>query len=176
VAKAAMDSGVATRPIEDFEAYRRRLRQFTIRSGLVMKPVFERAQASIQRVVLAEGESIRVLNATQVLVDDAVCRPLLIGRPELIEQHIAEIGLRLVIGEGFDVLDPANNPDNDRHVDSYHRLMERAGVSPEYAANVIRTRPTALAASLVPPPELLEQHHWSAGGRFGYIGVDTADP
>jgi len=149
VAKAAMDSGVATRPIEDFEAYRRRLRQFTIRSGLVMKPVFERAQASIQRVVLAEGESIRVLNATQVLVDDAVCRPLLIGRPELIEQHIAEIGLRLVIGEGFDVLDPANNPDNDRHVDSYHRLMERAGVSPEYAANVIRTRPTALAAILV---------------------------
>ncbi len=149
VAKAAMDSGVATRPIEDFQVYRRKLRDFVFRSGLVMKPVFEQAQASMQKVVLAEGESDRILNATQILVDDQICRPLLLGRPENIAAQIEELGLRLTIGEGFDVLDPADNPDFDRHVDLYHKLMERSGVSPEYAANVIRTRGTALGALLV---------------------------
>ncbi len=149
VAKAAMDSGVATRPIEDFAAYERKLRHFIFRSGLVMKPVFERAQASMQRVVLAEGESTRVLNAVQIIVDDEICRPVLIGRPDIVRSRIEEMGLRLNIGEGFEVLDPFNNPDFDRHVDSYHELMGRAGVSPEYAANVIRTRSTALGALLV---------------------------
>lgn len=149
VARAAMESGVATRPIEDFDAYRRKLRSFVIRSGLVMKPVFEQAQADIQRVILAEGESSRVLNAVQVLVDDAICHPVLLGRHDVIESHIEDMGLRLTIGTGFSVIDPANNPNFDRHVDSYHRLMERAGVSPEYAANVILTRRTALGALMV---------------------------
>jgi malate dehydrogenase (oxaloacetate-decarboxylating)(NADP+) len=149
VAQAAMDSGVATRPIEDFQAYRRRLREFVFRSGLVMKPVFEQAQASMQRVVFAEGESSRVLSATQILVADQICRPLLLGREEIIQAKIEDLGLRLRIGDGFDVLDPGNNPDFERHVDQFHRLMERSGVSPEYAANVIRTRTTALGALLV---------------------------
>ena len=149
VAKAAMDSGVAKRPIEDFDAYERKLRQFVFRSGLVMKPVFERAQASMQRVVLAEGESTRVLNAVQILVDDKICRPILIGRPDIIESKIEDMALRLRIGDGFEVLDPFNNPEFDRHADSYHELMGRAGVSPEYAANVIRTRSTALGALMV---------------------------
>ncbi len=149
VAKAAMDSGVSTRPIEDFDAYHRRLRDFVFRSGLVMKPVFEQAQANIQKVVLAEGESLRVLNAVQILVDDEICRPLLIGRQTIIEKRISELGLRLRIGEGFEVLDPGNNPDFDRHVDLYHRKMQRQGVSPEYAANVIRSRNTALGALMV---------------------------
>jgi len=149
VAQAAMNSGVATRPIEDFQAYRRRLRQFVFRSGLVMKPVFEQAQADLQRVVLAEGESSRVLNATQILVADQTCRPLLLGREDVIQERIEEFGLRLRIGDGFDVLDPLDNPNFDQHVDLYHRLMERQGVSPEYAANVIRTRTTALGALMV---------------------------
>jgi len=149
VAKAAMDSGVATRPIQDFDAYHRKLRDFVFRSGLVMKPVFEQAQANIQRVVLAEGESTRVLNAVQILVDDEICRPLLLGRKETIAQKIDSMGLRLIIGQGFDVLDPGDNPDFDRHVDLYHRLMQRQGVSPEYASNVIRSRNTALGALLV---------------------------
>lgn len=149
VAQAAMDSGVATRPIKDFQAYRRRLREFVYRSGLVMKPVFEQAQASMQRVVLAEGESSRVLSSTRILVADQICRPLLLGREEIIQAKIEDLGLRLRIGEGFDVLDPGNNPDFERHVDQFHRLMERSGVSPEYAANVIRTRTTALGALLV---------------------------
>ena len=149
VAKAAMESGVATRPIKDFDAYNRNLNEFIFRSGLVMKPVFEQAQANLQKVVLAEGESQRVLNAVQILVDDAICRPLLIGRHEIIENNISELGLRLKIGEGFDVLDPVNNENFDKHVDTYHRIMERSGVSPEYASNVIRTRATALGAVLV---------------------------
>ena len=149
VAQAAMDSGVATRPIADFSAYKHQLAEFVYRSGLVMKPVFERAQANLQRVVFSEGESKRVLNAVQILVDDKICRPLLLGRHRVIEQKVEMLGLRLCIGEGFDVLDLAHNPDYDRHVDLYHRLMERSGVSPEYAANVIRTRPTALGALMV---------------------------
>jgi malate dehydrogenase (oxaloacetate-decarboxylating)(NADP+) len=149
VAKAAIDSGVATRPIADFEVYRRKLRGFVFRSGLVMKPVFERAQADVQRVVLAEGESTRVLNAVQILVDDLICYPILIGRPEIIQSKIAEMGLRLKIGEGFSVVDPGNNPLFHEHVDAYHRLMERAGVSPEFAANVVRTRMTVLSALMV---------------------------
>jgi len=149
VAQAAMDSGVATRPIADFGAYRRKLSSYIIRSGFVMKPVFERAQADVQRIAFAEGESARVLAATQILVDDGICRPLLIGREAAIVAHIDERGLRLVPGQGFDVLDPANNPGGARHVDVYHRLMERAGVSPEYAERVMQSRPTALGAVLV---------------------------
>ncbi len=149
VAKAAMDSGVCTRPIKDFDAYNRKMRDFVFRSGLVMKPVFEQAQANIQKVVLAEGESTRVLNAVQILVDDEICRPLLIGRREIIEGKIQDLGLRLKTGQGFDVLDPGDNPDFERHVDLYHRRMQRQGVSPEYASNVIRSRNTALGALMV---------------------------
>jgi len=149
VAKAAMDSGVASRPIKDFDAYRRKLRGFVYRSGLVMKPMFEQAQADIQKVVLSEGESSRVLNAVQILVDDGICHPVLIGRSEMIQSRIDDMALRLTIGNGFSVLDPLNNPRFEQHVTSYHQLMERAGVSPEYAANVIRTRPTALGALMV---------------------------
>ena len=149
VARAAMDSGVATRPINDFKAYRRKLRSFVFRSGLVMKPVFEQAQADIKRVVLAEGESPRVLNAVQILVDDAICHPVLLGRRDIIEEQIEDLALRLEIGKGFSVVDPANNPDFEEHKDTYHRIMEREGVSPEYAGNVVRSRMTALAALMV---------------------------
>lgn len=149
VARAAMDSGVATRPIKDFDAYRRKLRSFVFRSGMVMKPVFERAQADMQRVVLAEGESPRVLNAVQFLVDDAICHPVLLGRVDVIEAQIEELGLRLTIGDGFSVLDAADNPDYEDYKETYHRIMERAGVSPEYAGNVVRSRMTALGALMV---------------------------
>jgi len=149
VAKAAMDSGVATRPIDDFTAYVKRLEEFVFRSGLVMKPVFERAQQSLQRVVLAEGESNRVLNAVQILVDDKICRPVLLGRADIITDKIETMGLRLQVGEGFEVMDPVANPDYERHVVEYLKLMGRSGVSPEYAQNVVRTRGTALGALMV---------------------------
>ncbi len=149
VAQAAMDSGVATRPIADFDAYGRKLRSFVFRSGLVMKPMFEQAQADVQRVVMPEGESARVLNAVQILVDDVICHPILLGRHEVIETMIEELGLRLTVGIGFSVLDPANNPLHEEHKEAYHLIMQRAGVSPEYAGNVVRSRMTALAALMV---------------------------
>lgn len=149
VAKAAIASGAATRPIEDFVAYERQLEEFVFRSGLVMKPVFERAQENKQRVILAEGESSRVLNATQILVDDGICSPVLIGRRKVIAGKIDTLGLRLTLDKGFEILDPTDNPDFDRHVSLYLDLMERSGVSPEYAENVIRTRATALGALMM---------------------------
>ncbi len=149
VAQAAMDSGVAKAPITDFKDYRRKLREFVFRSGLVMKPVFERAQASTQRVVLAEGESRRVLNALQVIVDDGICHPILIGRTKVINKHIKDMALRLTIGDRFDVVDPYHNPEIERYADAYYSVMKRDGVSPDYARSVIRTRSTALAAMMV---------------------------
>jgi len=149
VARAAMESGAATRPIADFDAYERKLADFVIRSGLIMKPVFDRAREHKQRVLIAEGESTRVLNAVQILVDDGICTPIIMGRTETIKTKIADMGLRLEIGQGFEVFDPTNNPDFDRHVTLYLELMERSGVSPEYAQNVIRTRSTALGALML---------------------------
>jgi len=149
VAKAAMRSGAASRPIEDFIDYERKLAQFVFRSGLVMKPVFEQAQKNPQRIVLAEGESSRVLNAVQILVDDKICVPVILGRPEIIRKKIERMGLRLTLNEGFEVIDPTNNPHYDRHVRDYLSIMARRGVSPDYAANVVRTRTTALGALML---------------------------
>src|SRR5687767_3563212 len=110
VARAAMESGVATRPIADLEAYRQRLNEFVYQSGLIMKPVFTAAKGSPQRVVYAEGEDERVLRAVQVVVDESMVRPTLIGRPMVIEARIARLGLRLKRERDFDVVDPASDP------------------------------------------------------------------
>ncbi|MEM7206958.1 MAG: NADP-dependent malic enzyme [Pseudomonadota bacterium] len=146
IAKAAMDSGVATRPIEDFGQYHRQLREFVFRSGLVMKPVFERAIATPKRIVFAEGESERVLSAAQVLIDDDICRPILIGRPDVMREKIADFGLRYDLESDVDVIDPNNNPACDATAMEYHRLMGRSGVSPAFADSVVRGSSTVLAA------------------------------
>ena len=149
VAQAAMDSGVATRPIEDFEEYQRQLETFVIRSGMTMKPLYERARNTPQRIVFAEGESRRVINAIQILVDDGICRPVLLGRPEKIQHIIDQYGLRLSPGENIDVIDPFNHPDYQACVDEYYALTCRKGVTPAYAKRMINSTPTALAAMLV---------------------------
>ncbi len=146
VAKAAMESGVATRPIEDFHAYRRKLREFVHRSGLVMKPIFERAIADPQRIVFAEGESSRVLTAVQVLVDDKICQPILIGRAEIMQNKIDRYGLRYKLYDDVEVLDPNDNPNCDRDDAEYHRIMGRRGVSPQFSNSVVRGNNTVLAA------------------------------
>ena len=150
VAKAAMESGVATRPIDDLDAYRHRLETYVFRSGLVMKPVFERAARDPRRLVYAEGESMRVLRAIQVLVDDGIiARPLLLGRREVIDTTIREMGLHIVCDKHFDVLDPSDNPNYERDCHDYHGIMERKNVSPAYARAVILTRTTALATVML---------------------------
>ena len=149
VAKAAMETGVATRPITDFDAYERQLESFVFRSGMTMKPVFERAKQNPQRIVFAEGESQRVINAVQILVDDGICKPILLGNPELIQQNIDAYDLRLKIGENIKVIDPRNNPDFERHVAEHYAVMCRKGVTPTYSRRVMAARTTQIAAVLV---------------------------
>jgi len=149
VARAAMASGVATRPIKDCDLYAEKLSQTVFKSGLVMKPVFERVNTDLQRVVLAEGTNDRVLNTTQILVDDHLCHPILISNREAIESRISELGLRLQVGTGFDVIDPRANPDIERHVTEYSSIMGRRGVSPSFARSVVQSQHTVLAALLV---------------------------
>jgi len=149
VAKAAIASGVATRPIDNFDEYQNRLNDFVFKSGLVMKPVFSKAMSDPQKVVFAEGESERVINAVQVIVDDGICKPILLGRLSVIEEVIEQFHLRLKPNEDFTVIDPDQNPDLDMYTEAYLKLMGRSGVTPAYARSVVRTRTTALAAMMV---------------------------
>ena len=152
VAKAAMDSGVATRPIEDFKAYREQLQRFTTHSGALMKPVLDSARnapAERKRIVLAEGEEERMLRAAQVLVDEDLAYPILIGRPASIEKRIKRLGLRLKPGKDCEIV---NTEFDDRHSEywrEYHGLMSRRGVTEQYAKLEMRRRPTLIAAMLV---------------------------
>ncbi len=149
VARAAMESGVATRPIENFDDYRAQLSDFVFKSGMVMKPVFAKAMAHPQRVVFAEGESRRVINAVQVIVDEGLCIPILIGRQSVIEDNIREFRLRLVAGEHFTILDPMNNPDETLYADAYHTKTGRSGVTPAFARAEVRSRATAVGSLMV---------------------------
>ena len=149
VAKAAMATGVATRPITDFDAYERQLETFVFRTGMIMKPVFDNAKLNPQRIVFAEGESQRVINAVQILVDDGICKPILIGNPDNIRRNIDTYGLRLTIGEDIEVVDPRNNPNYQKHVDELYAMQCRRGVTPAYARRVITSRTTQLACVMV---------------------------
>ncbi len=149
VAKAAMDSGVARRPIADGDAYRRKLSTFVYKSGSVMEPVFESARRDPRKVVFAEGEDQRVLRAAQIALDDGVAQPILIGRREVIAESVRELGLRLKLDQDVPVIDPQDNPDADRVRDHYLALTERRGITPAMATDYIRTRNTVLAATMV---------------------------
>ncbi|MFN7902245.1 MAG: NADP-dependent malic enzyme [Holosporales bacterium] len=148
VARAAMESGVATRPIADFKAYEEKLNQFVFRSGLVMKPVFEKARLNPRRLVFTEGEEERVLRAVQAVVDEGIAQPILIGNPDIISATIKRAGLRLDPTQ-YRVVDMANNPNFEAHWRLYHQRMERQGVSPDYAQAVVRSRPTVVGALLL---------------------------
>jgi len=149
VARAAMDSGVATQPIKDFDAYVEQLSRFVFRSGMLMKPVFARARKNPKRLVLAEGESRRVLRATQMIVDGGLARPILIGRPEIIAQRIERLGLRLDLDADFEVVNPEDDPRYDDYWREYHKLMERRGVAPDAARTIIRTNTTVIASMML---------------------------
>lgn len=146
VARAAMDSGVATRPIEDFDAYRQTLERFVYRSGMLMKPVMEAAKRDVRRVVFAEGEDERVLRCVQALLDEGIAEPVLVGRPEVISHRATNLGLRL--GE-VEICNPENDPRYREYWKLYHGLMQRKGVSPEAAKTIIRTNTTAIAAIML---------------------------
>lgn len=149
VAEAAMESGVATRPIDDLEAYRQRLHRFVYQSGTSMQPVFEAARRAVKRVVYAEGEDERVLRAAQVVVDERLARPMLIGRPDVIQARIEKYGLRLKVGEHVEVV---NILDDHRYKEAwqgYYQLARRCGVSRSAAQEEMRSRPSLIGAMLV---------------------------
>jgi malate dehydrogenase (oxaloacetate-decarboxylating)(NADP+) len=149
VAKAAMDSGVATRPIENLDSYRDRLNQFVYQSGFVMKPVFAAAKQSPRTVVYADGEEERILRAAQVVVDEGMARPLLIGRPEVIERRVERLGLRLKRDADYELVDPNNDPRYREYWTEYHRIAARHGVTPEIAKLDMRRQPTVIGAMLM---------------------------
>ncbi|RIK98963.1 MAG: NADP-dependent malic enzyme [Proteobacteria bacterium] len=149
VAKAAMDSGVATRPIADFDQYREQLERFAFRSGLIMKPVFLKARSQPVRVIYAEGEDQRVLRAIQAVLEEKLARPILVGRPSVVETRIKRLGLAIRAGHDFDLVNPEDDPRYRSYVQSYIDAAGRYGVTPEAARTVVRTNATVIAALAV---------------------------
>ncbi|MGD8161946.1 NADP-dependent oxaloacetate-decarboxylating malate dehydrogenase [Pantoea alhagi] len=149
VAKAAMESGVATRPINDFDAYREKLTEFVYKTNLFMKPVFAQARKEPKRVVLAEGEEARVLHATQELVTLGLAKPILIGRPNVIEMRLQKLGLKIEAGKDFEVVNNESDPRFKAYWSEYHQMMKRRGVSPEQAQRAVIGNPTLIGAIMV---------------------------
>jgi malate dehydrogenase (oxaloacetate-decarboxylating)(NADP+) len=149
VAKAAMESGVATRPIADLDAYADQLSKFIFQSVILMKPLFERAKLDRKRIVYADGEEPMVLRAVQTVIDEELARPILIGRPQVLEARIDNLGLRLRAGEDFDIVNPESDARFREYSTAYFELMKRKGVSLHEARLVLRTNSTVIAALLV---------------------------
>lgn len=149
VAKAAMETGIATRPIEDFDLYRSQLSDFVYRSSMVMRPIFSQAKKQLMRITFAEGEDERVLRCVQSLCDEQICRPILIGRPNVIQMRMEKLGLRLEAEKDFDVIDPNNDSRYHAYWHAYHSLMQRKGITPDIAKTTVRTNATIIAALTV---------------------------
>ncbi|PTE21543.1 NADP-dependent malic enzyme [Cereibacter changlensis] len=149
VAKAAMETGVATRPLDDLAAYRRKLDSSVFRSAMLMRPVFEAASQQSRRIVFAEGEDERVLRAANAILEETEHKPILIGRPEVVEMRCERAGLPIRPGRDFDLVNPENDPRYRDYWGTYHELMARRGVTPDTARAVMRTNTTAIGAIMV---------------------------
>jgi malate dehydrogenase (oxaloacetate-decarboxylating)(NADP+) len=179
IARAAMDSGVASRPIVDMEAYVEKLDQFIYRTGLIMKPVYERARADRKRVVYAEGEEETVLRAVQTVIDEKLAFPILIGRPDVIDTRIQRLGLRMREGVDFELTNINDDPRFNDYWQQYHALTERRGVSPAAAKNLVRSRPALIASIMVQRGEadamicgLVGRYHKKLGYMRSVFGLD----
>ncbi|WP_279029251.1 NADP-dependent oxaloacetate-decarboxylating malate dehydrogenase [Gibbsiella quercinecans] len=149
VAKAAMESGVATRPIENFDAYTEKLTEFVYKTNLFMKPIFTQAKKALKRVVLAEGEEERVLHATQELVSLGLGFPILVGRPSVIEMRLKKLGLQLTPGKDFEIVNNESDPRFNAYWGEYYQIMKRHGVSQEQARRAVIGNPTLIAAIML---------------------------
>jgi malate dehydrogenase (oxaloacetate-decarboxylating)(NADP+) len=163
VAQAAMDSGVATRPLADMDAYRSQLNEFVYHTGLLMRPVFAAARKNPARIVFCEGEDDRVLRAVQTVVDEGLARPMVIGRPSVVERRIASHGLRMRAGEHFDMVNPDDDPRYKELWQDYYELTCRKGIGIEYAKREMRRRTTLIGAMLV-------RHGYADGLLCGTFG------
>lgn len=149
VAKAAMDSGVATRPIADFDEYQRNLEKYVYKSGQLMRPIYTRAAQDPQRIAFAEGEETRVLHAAQTLIDDGIARPILIGREAVISARIKKLGLRIKKGADFDIVNPEADARFNDYWSTYHALLSRKGITPAIAKQRMRTRNSVIGAMML---------------------------
>ena len=149
VAKAAMDSGVATRPVRDLDAYRKKLEENVYKSALLMRPVFDAASTASFRIVFAEGEEERVLRAAQSILEETIERPILIGRPDVISSRCERLGLSIQPGKDFKIVNPENDPRYRDYWETYHHIMKRRGVTPDLAKAIMRTNTTAIGAIMV---------------------------
>ncbi|MBB6307773.1 NADP-dependent malic enzyme [Xanthobacter tagetidis] len=149
VAKAAMATGVATRPIKSFEAYEDQLDYFVFRSGFIMRPLFARAKQSMKRVIYAEGEDERVLRAVQAVVEEGIAKPIVVGRPSVVESRIKRFGLSIKPGTSFEIINPEDDPRYRDFVRTYMDVAGRRGVTPDAARTLVRTHPTVIAALAV---------------------------
>jgi malate dehydrogenase (oxaloacetate-decarboxylating)(NADP+) len=149
VARAAMETGVATRPIADLEAYKHKLDGSVYKSALIMRPVFEAARSASRRIVFAEGEDERVLRCANAMLEEMTDKPILIGRPEVIERRCERAGLPIRPGRDFEIVNPENDPRYRDYWQTYHELMERRGVTPDIARAIMRTNSTAIGAVAV---------------------------
>ena len=149
VARAAMESGVATRPIADFEAYRDKLDGTVFRSAMIMRPVFEAAGSAARNIVFAEGEDERVLRAANAMIEETTDRPILIGRPEVVERRAERAGLPIRPGKDFELVNPEYDARYHDYWTTYHALMQRKGVTPDLARAIMRTNTTAIGAVMV---------------------------
>ena len=149
VALAAMESGVATKPVADIGVYRDQLSRFVFRSGFIMKPIFQQAKENPKRVIYAEGEDERVLRAAQVVLEEGMAVPVLIGRPSVVESRIRRFGLQLEIGRDFQLVNPEDDPRYRDYVQSYLDIAGRRGITPDAARNLVRTNTTVIAALAV---------------------------
>ena len=149
VARAAMETGVATRPIEDFTAYLDRLNRFVFRSGLIMKPIIQAATQDPKRIIYAEGEDERVLRAAQVLMEDQIAKPILVGRPDVLQARCERFGLKIRPGEDFEFINPQDDPRYRDYVDEYFSCVGRKGLPPDAARTIVRTNSTVISALAV---------------------------
>jgi len=149
VAEAAMKSGVAVKPIADMKAYKDRLESFVFRTGLVMRPVFEQAREAPRRVVFSEGEDERVLRATQIVLDEGLARPILIGRPQVIETRVKRLGLRFLSADAVEIINPESDRRFSQYWNRYRELLSRHGATPERAQTMVRTNTTVIGALAV---------------------------
>ncbi len=149
VAKAAMESGVATRPIEDLKAYKKKLESSVFRSALIMRPVFEAARTASRSIVFTEGEDERVLRAANAMIEETTDKPILIGRPEVVDSRCERAGLPIRPGTDFELVNPENDPRYRDYWTTYHLVTERKGVTPDLARAIMRTNTTAIGAVMV---------------------------
>jgi malate dehydrogenase (oxaloacetate-decarboxylating)(NADP+) len=149
VAKAAMESGVAKLPISDFKAYDERLQRFVFRSGFVMKPLLQAARGNPMRVVYAEGEDERVLRAVQTVVEESIAKPILVGRPDVVESRLTRFGLSIRPGKDFHLVDPNNDSRYRDYVSTYLDVAGRHGITPSLARTLVRTSATVISALMV---------------------------